>query len=69
MSQALAYELAGEDRARFERYEAARSYQPELREGVRRGQTVEEVAKQYGLPAADVAMVLYVCHVRCTARV
>jgi len=51
------------------RYEAARSLQAELREGADRGQTVEELARQYGLRAEDVLMVLYAGRVRCTARV
>ena len=69
MAQALAYDLEGEDRARFVRYEAARSLQAELRDGVRRGQSAEELARQYGLLAEDVWMVLYAGRVRCTARV
>ena len=69
MAQALAYDLEGEDRARFVRYEAARSLQAELREGANRGRPVEELARQYGLLAEDVSMVLYAFRVRRTARV
>ena len=69
MSQSLAYDLAGQDRARFESYEAARSLQPKLREGASRDRGVEELAAQYGLPAEDVAMALYAFRVRRTARI
>ena len=69
VAQALAYDLEGEDRARFVRYEAARSLQAELREGADRGQSAEELARQYGLLAEDVSMVLYAVRARCTARV
>ena len=65
----LGYDLEGEDRARFVRYEAARSLQLELREGARRGRTVGELAEQYGLPVEDVSMVLYAGRVRRTARI
>jgi len=69
MAQTLTPALKGEDRARFVRYEAARSLQLELREGARQGRTARELAKEYGLRAQDVSMVLYADRVRCTARV
>ena len=69
MSQPVSYDLDGEDRARFVRYEAARSLQPELREGTSRGRTVEELAARYGLLAEDVKVVLYAACMRSTARV
>ena len=46
--QGIAHDLEGEDRARFENYETARSLQPELREAADRGQSAEGLARQYG---------------------